>query len=152
MKLRKSITVTLLIISALSIWGYNAWQVIEVVGPKSSEINTQQNSNSIQPLQLPTPSVPLVYSATSRDPFSSHLSHSVESQVESQFVHEEVIIELPSITYKGMIGNTAVVLDQFGDQYFLKRNHLMGEITLIRIEIEQIRVEYRGQLFDVNLN
>lgn len=152
MRWRKPITVSLLIIAALFIWGYNAWQVIEVVGTQSTGSQLLQNSNTIESMHIPTPKVLHVYSPTARDPFNSHLSDMETSQVDDKdLTHEENIV-LPDITYKGMIGNTAVVIDQFGDQFFLKRNSRMGEVTIVRIGTDQLSVEYRGKLFDVSLN
>lgn len=149
---RKPVVVTLLILAATFIWGYNAWQVFEVITPQETVSSDLLDRSSIQTWDMPQPKEMHVYRPSRRDPFVSHLTRAPLDIPQNNPPPRVEQIHLPPLFYKGMIGNTAVILDDNGDQFFLTPGEHFGEVKLVLIEAEHIKVEYKGKLFDVTLN
>jgi type II secretory pathway component PulC len=147
-------TFTLLLVSAVAVWGYVTLQVAMVFFGKSTTANQYQGTEPIRTLATLSRINPKVDTAF-RNPFQSYLYSQKPAPVmiSRPQLHKPIeIIELPKAVLSGILwGDEPVAILKLGGQTELvKKGAEVWGIKILRIEKNQVIVVKQGHQFTLS--
>jgi type II secretory pathway component PulC len=144
-------TFTILLVSAVAVWGYVAVQVVRVLLGKATNAAQSMGTGPVAALALLT-RVQVPFDTAFRDPFQSYLYAQKPAPVLTPGPRTSkalVVIEPPRVVLSGVLwGDEPVaILKQDGQTELVKKGAEIWGLKVLRIDRNQVVVAKQGRQF-----
>lgn len=140
-------TFTILLVSALAVWGYVIVQVVLMISGKTDAMASSGGMGSVPAAAYFRPHPPL--DTTFRDPFQSYLYAQKPAPPVVRVSAPIKVIEPPTVVVNGILwGDAPMAILKLGDKTeMVKVGSVAWDLTVLRIDRNQVVVSKQGRKF-----
>lgn len=144
-KPQKSVLVGVLLLTAVGVWGFNAWQLFATFETGTVGNTPPSNRHPVLNPNTDRPE-PVVYVAKGRDPFEYPRPVTVTRPPDPVRQTPEEI-RLPVFTVQGVIDGTLILAEPSGTQHMVRVGEQFMGIELLAIHRDSVSLRYRERRF-----
>ncbi|RNC79852.1 MAG: hypothetical protein ED557_11990 [Balneola sp.] len=143
----------LLAVIVIGVWGVNVVNFSELTSSNTSPIVQQVQSVDLDELTVPE-KIGYSYSASGRDPFRmSGTAPQTVAAPEPEPIQPEPEAPMPRLSLTGIMDQTAVILDDQGQPYFVESGEsFRNGILVMAVVRDSVLLEYNDKKFTLKLN
>ncbi len=134
------------------VWGVNVVNFSELASSEEVPVVQQVQSINLDELTVPE-KIGYTYSPSGRDPFRMSGTPQVVQAPQPVQNRPEPEVPMPRLILSGILDNTAVILDDRGQSYFVESGETFREGILVTAVVrDSVLLEYNDKKFTLKLN